>query len=52
MVRCVFCQKEIENPRKYRGEIVQKFCSDGCRHHCHNSLKKESGPFLRRQWRF
>ena len=41
MVRCVFCQKEIENPRKYRGEIVQKFCSDGCRHHYHNSLKKE-----------
>lgn len=47
MVRCLFCQKDIENPRKFRDEIVQKFCSDKCRYGYHNRLKKEERVFVK-----
>lgn len=29
------------------GKIVQKFCSDGCRYHYHNSLRKEERAFFK-----
>jgi hypothetical protein len=41
MVRCSFCEKEIEKPRKFKGKIVQKFCSSKCRFDYHNGPKKE-----------
>jgi hypothetical protein len=47
MVKCGFCQKVIESPREYRDEVVQKFCSDGCRYHFHNSLKREQRVFFK-----
>jgi hypothetical protein len=47
MVNCLFCQKEIENPRKYKGEVVQKFCSDGHRYNYHNRINKEERDFGR-----
>ena len=47
MIRCGFCQKTIESPREYKGKVVQKFCSDGCRYHYHNSLNKKERIFFR-----
>lgn len=47
MVRCGSCEKVIDNPREYKGEVVQKLCSDGCRYHYHNSLKKEGRAFFK-----
>jgi hypothetical protein len=41
MVRCGFCQKEIENPREYKGEVIQKFCRDRCRYSFHNERKRK-----------
>lgn len=40
MVRCGFCGRGIENPRKYRGEVVQRFCSKICRYKYHNVPRK------------
>ena len=46
MIKCLNCKKLIENPRRFRGEIVQKFCSDDCRFRWHNRRKKEKLGFL------
>jgi hypothetical protein len=45
MVKCLFCGRVIENPRKYRDEVVQKFCSDGHRYNYHNRVNKEERDF-------
>ncbi len=47
MVRCGFCGKVIEDPREYRGEVVQKFCSKDCRYKYHNAAKKEALAFFK-----
>jgi hypothetical protein len=36
IVFCGFCGKEIVNPRKEKGEIVQKFCKRICKDRFHN----------------
>jgi len=47
MVRCLFCQKIIERPKIYKGEIVQKFCSDECRWKHHNEIRREEITFAK-----
>ena len=41
MIRCLFCGREIEKPRKFKEKVVQKFCSSKCRFDYHNGPKKE-----------
>jgi hypothetical protein len=41
MVLCGFCRKEILEPRKFKGEIVQRFCCDSCRWSYHKHVRVE-----------
>jgi hypothetical protein len=36
IVYCGYCGKEIEEPRKEKGKVVQKFCNRICKGRFHN----------------
>ena len=42
MVQCGFCGQEILEPRKEKGEVIQKFCNDKCRYSFHKSKRVEA----------
>ena len=47
VIKCLFCKTEIENPRTFKGEIVQKFCKKKCRYDYHNRVHREERLFGR-----
>jgi predicted nucleic acid-binding Zn ribbon protein len=47
MIRCLSCKETIENPREYKGKVIQKFCSDKCRYDYHNRIKREERFFVK-----
>lgn len=47
MINCLWCKNLIENPREYKGEIIQKFCKDECRWKYHNSIRREEAAFFK-----
>jgi transposase-like protein len=44
-IYCLFCGKEIINPKQFGREVIQKFCSKNCRFNWHNRRKLE--PFTK-----